>query len=188
MAGNFWLSSHCQRWLVEPAELERAARRDLAYLPAGTRLSSLHSHFVTVICALTRQLSLLKFLVSKHQQVVATAVTYFRRFYLNCPLTTIDPYLTALTCVYMAVKVEECGPLPVRHIVTAAQELKKREEEEREVSASQHVWHGLALSYTLKDVIEAEFYIAQELDYSLIVFHPYRSLLEYCVEAKVEKS
>jgi cyclin C len=49
-------------------------------------------------------------------QVVATATIFFKRFYYKHTWTSIQPYLMALTCIYLAAKVEECGPIQARRV------------------------------------------------------------------------
>ncbi len=40
------------------------------------------------------------------QQVIASAIVYFRRFYSKYSLKCIDPLLLAPTCLFLATKVE----------------------------------------------------------------------------------
>jgi cyclin C len=40
------------------------------------------------------------------QQVIASAVTYFRRFYSKYSIKSIDPFLLAPTTLFLATKVE----------------------------------------------------------------------------------
>lgn len=40
------------------------------------------------------------------QQVIASATIYFRRFYSKYSLKSIDPFLLAPTCLFLATKVE----------------------------------------------------------------------------------
>ena len=54
------------------------------------------------------------------QQVLATAIVFFRRFYLRNAYCDTDPALVAATCCYLAAKAEET---PV-HVKTAASEAK----------------------------------------------------------------
>lgn len=54
------------------------------------------------------------------QQVLATAIVFFRRFYLRNAYCDTDPALVAATCCYLAAKAEET---PV-HVKTAANEAK----------------------------------------------------------------
>lgn len=67
----------------------------------------------TVIQLLCKRLGL-------HQQVISTAVVYFRRFYLRNSYCETDPALVAAACCYVAAKAEET---PV-HVKSAMAEAK----------------------------------------------------------------
>ena len=54
---------------------------------------------VTVIRALGKQLSL-------HQQVIATATMFFKRFYLRNAFSSVEPRLMAAASILLAAKVE----------------------------------------------------------------------------------
>ncbi|KAF9127799.1 hypothetical protein BGW39_005618 [Mortierella sp. 14UC] len=138
------------------------------------------------------------------QQVVATAIVYFKRFYtkyvylLRCvecqdhlitsgttqfaqrkrlaglsnSMRSTDPSLVAATCIYLACKIEEC-PQHIKHII---QEMK----------------HALAnlggFDYDMSKVAEFEFYLLEELEFYLIVYHPYRDLTLIAKDLKLEES
>ena len=50
------------------------------------------------------------------QQVVATAIVYFRRFYIRNSFRQCDPLLLGPACIYLACKVEECPPIPASQL------------------------------------------------------------------------
>jgi hypothetical protein len=83
----------------------------------------------------------------KHWRVSATAISYFQRFYLNNSLLSHDPRLVAVTCLFLAGKVEECR--------VDILELKK-----------------LYSKCTLEIVISFELLLLEALDFNLRVFHP----------------
>ena len=53
------------------------------------------------------------------QQALATAQLYVRRFYTKVPIRDINPYLVLATCLYLALKMEEC-PQHIRIVVSEA--------------------------------------------------------------------
>ena len=101
MAANFWLSSHCNQWLLDREEIELERQKDYHYLREGD-YKKVHIFFINFIQALGEHLKL-------RQQVIATATLYYKRFYARNSLKSIDPLLMAPTCMYLAHKTEECG-------------------------------------------------------------------------------
>ncbi|KAJ3328141.1 hypothetical protein HDU76_010519 [Blyttiomyces sp. JEL0837] len=107
------------------------------------------------------------------QQVLATASVYFKRFYTRNTIRNSSPILVAATCVYMACKVEET-PMHIKNIV----------------AEMRHVMNG-DTTITLPDVAaiaECEFYILEDMEFYTIVFHPYRPLVNYVQDLKLDKS
>uniref|UniRef100_A0A4W6EMV4 Cyclin C n=1 Tax=Lates calcarifer TaxID=8187 RepID=A0A4W6EMV4_LATCA len=105
--------------------------------------------FANVIQALGEHLKL-------RQQVIATATVYFKRFYARYSLKSIDPVLMAPTCVFLASKVEEFGVVSNTRLISAATSV---------------------CNTTV--ILECEFYLLELMDCCLIVYHPYRPLLQY---------
>src|SRR6201999_2208561 len=56
------------------------------------------------------------------QRVIATAIVFFRRFYLKNSYCETDPFLVAAACCYVAAKAEET-PVHVKTVVTEARTL-----------------------------------------------------------------
>lgn len=94
------------------------------------------------------------------QQALATAQLYVRRFYTKVPIRDTNPYLILATCLYLALKTEEC-PQHIRIIVSEAHKC----------------WQEVMPTYTEK-LAECEFYVISELNSYLIAHHPYRTLQE----------
>lgn len=67
---------------------------------------------ITVIQKICKRLAL-------RQQVIATAITFFRRFYLRNSYCDTDPPLVAAACCYVASKAEET-PVHVKVALTEA--------------------------------------------------------------------
>jgi cyclin C len=51
------------------------------------------------------------------QQVIATAIVYFKRFYSRNSLKCVDPLLLAPTAIFLASKVEEFGVISNSRLV-----------------------------------------------------------------------
>jgi len=162
MAGNFWQSSHFQQWFLERQEVlyERAA--DLKIL-SEEEYQKIMIFFTNVIQALGEQLKV-------RQQVIATAIVYFRRFYARNSLKSIDPLLLAPTCLVLASKVEEFGVISQSKLIAACQSLIKN----RFNYAYQQEY-----PYRINHLLEAEFFLLELMDCCLIVYHPYRPLLQF---------
>ncbi|THV01212.1 hypothetical protein K435DRAFT_655830 [Dendrothele bispora CBS 962.96] len=161
MATDFWASSHYKRWIVDRATLAQAREEDLTYAGSQEILDFLGIYFANIISKLGKKLNL-------RQRVIATATVFFRRFYLKNSYCETDPFLVIAACCYVAAKAEES---PV-HIKTVVQEAR-------------HVFGQD--QYNVKNfpsdntkLAEMEFYLVDDLECDLTVFHPYRTLLALC--------
>ncbi|KAK9477531.1 cyclin-like protein [Lipomyces japonicus] len=157
MAANYWTSSQHKHWQFTRQELDKiradtdaATGHDRAALgdPRHLRIF-LHG----LIQNLGRHLSV-------RQQALATAETYLARFYTRTSVQETNPYLIVATCVYLACKMEECA----QHIRTVVSEAKS-------------LWPD-HITHDHTKLAECEFYLIEELDSYLIVYHPYRSLIQ----------
>ncbi|KAG0274355.1 hypothetical protein BGZ95_009872 [Linnemannia exigua] len=156
MAANFWTSSH---WRVA-----EAMREDLEHINIDT-LTKIKMWYYNIIGKIGKRLQF-------RQQVVATAIVYFKRFYTKNSMRSTDPSLVAATCIYLACKIEEC-PQHIKHII---QEMK-------------HALVNLGgFDYDMSKVAEFEFYLLEELEFYLIVYHPYRDLTLIAKDLKLEES
>ncbi|KAL7987875.1 hypothetical protein Chor_006794 [Crotalus horridus] len=150
MAGNFWQSSHYLQWILDKQDLLKERQKDLKFL-TEEEYWKLQIFFTNVIQALGEHLKL-------RQQVIATATVYFKRFYARYSLKSIDPVLMAPTCVFLASKVEEFGVVSNTRLISAATSVLKTR-----------------FSYAFPK----EFPYRMNHDCCLIVYHPYRPLLQY---------
>ena len=108
-----------------------------------------------VISALSKRLDL-------RQRVIATANVYCKRFYCKNAYAATDVMLVLAACVYLAAKVEE---MPVRIKTFCAE------------SSRLYVEMGLReTTLQVETLAEMEFYLLEELEFDLVVFHPYRTL------------
>ncbi|ORZ16414.1 cyclin-like protein [Absidia repens] len=159
MAANYWVSTQKNHWLLDRWTLSQSREEDLKYV-SETDYIKIKIWFCHLIQKLVKRLQL-------KQQVVSTAFVYFKRFYTKNSLRLTDPLLVLITCVYLAAKIEECPS----HIRTVTQEAK-------------HVFQADfgGFPYDTLKVAEFEFYLLEELDFYLIVWHPYRALTQLCQE------
>uniref|UniRef100_A0A671TBT2 Cyclin-C-like n=1 Tax=Sinocyclocheilus anshuiensis TaxID=1608454 RepID=A0A671TBT2_9TELE len=116
-------------------------------------------HLVAVIQALGEHLKL-------RQQVIATATVYFKRFYARYSLKSIDPVLMAPTCVFLASKVEEFGVVSNTRLISAATSVLKTR-------------FSYAFPKEFPFRMNHMFGLDLFQDCCLIVYHPYRPLLQY---------
>lgn len=120
------------------------------------RLDTTSTSHLAVLSTICKRLNL-------RQRVVATSAIFFRRFFSKNSYSALDPFLVAATCIYVAAKVEE-SPIHIKSAVAEAarscQELGFR-----------------AMPTDNSSLAEMEFYLLEEMEFDMIVFHPYRSLI-----------
>jgi hypothetical protein len=46
----------------------------------------------------------------------------------------------------------------------------------------------IGFPYATKDVLDCELYILEALEFNLIIYHPYHSVLSYVADCKLEKT
>ncbi|KAJ2876538.1 RNA polymerase II holoenzyme cyclin-like subunit [Coemansia aciculifera] len=80
----------------ELAELESMHMLQLT----GREITHIKIYFSNLILRIGKRLR-------TRQEIVATAIIYFKRFYINNTFYDIDPYLMTTTCVYLACKVSQ---------------------------------------------------------------------------------
>ncbi len=128
------------------------------------------------------------------QQVIATATVYFKRFYARNSLKNIDPLLLAPTCVFLASKVEEFGQLSNSRMISTCQSVGRRLnfflfnsdkikyvlicENVSVKTKFTHAYSSQEFPYRANHLLECEFYLLENLDCCLIVYQPYRPLLQ----------
>jgi cyclin C len=168
MAGNFWQSSHFQQWLLDKQELELERLKDRKSL-SNEDIQKLFIFYTNFIQTVGESL---KF----RQQIIATAIVFFRRFYSRNSFGDVDPVLLGPTCLYLASKVEEYGvPPSMKFTSTVANVIKQR--------YSQTIGE---FKYTSNKICECEFLLLEMLDCCLIVYHAYRPLTQYIADVGQE--
>lgn len=161
MAGNFWQSSHAQQWILDRQDLARERQHDLQAL-SEDEYQKIFIFFANIIQTLGEQLKL-------RQQVIATATVYFKRFYARNSLKTIDPLLLAPTCILLASKVEEFGVISNSRLISICQSV---------IKTKFSYAYTQEFPYRINHILECEFYLLENLDCCLIVYQPYRPLLQ----------
>ncbi|KAI0759735.1 cyclin-like protein [Trametes elegans] len=160
MATDFWSSSHYKRWIVDRATLRQARSDDVLYVDNPEHLAFLNLFFASLIAKLGKRLQL-------RQRVIATATVFFRRFYVNNSYCETDPFIVAAACCYVAAKAEE-SPVHIKNVVSEARMFFGEE-------------YGIkTFPSDNSKLAEMEFYLVDELECDLVVFHPYRTLISLC--------
>ncbi|KAF7300992.1 CYCLIN domain-containing protein [Mycena indigotica] len=165
MATDFWSSSHYKRWIVDRATLRQARAEDLLYVEDPEHLDFLAIYFAEVVAKLGRSLHLA-------QRAIATATVFFRRFYLKNSYCETDPFIVAAACCYLASKAEEF-PVHIKNVVSDARRM-----------FGQEPYNVKTFPTDNTKLAEMEFYLVDDLDCDLTVFHPYRTLLTLCKSAE----
>nr|AAW25737.1 SJCHGC00487 protein [Schistosoma japonicum] len=164
MARSFWRSSHYLEWLLDRQDVMIHRANDLKILGSEEEYQKVMLFFTDVIQAFGKS-------VEVRQQVIATALVYFKRFYSRNSFKTIDPWLMAPSCLFLASKVEEFGVVSQKNLMASC----------RNVVHSHYLIYfpdGYGYPYRAQDVLECEFILLEAMDCSLIVFHPYRPLVQ----------
>jgi len=172
MAGNFWQSSHCAQWLLDRVDLMRERHSDLLVL-SEDEYQKIIIFFAGFIQTLGEQLKL-------RQQVIATATVFFKRFYSQNPLKSIDPLLLAPTSVFLASKVEEFGMISTNRLTNTCSTMIKNK--------YAYAYPNQDFPYRVNNILECEFYLLENMDCCLVVFQPYRPLVQYCQDLGYEDS
>ncbi|XP_072034997.1 cyclin-C-like [Amphiura filiformis] len=172
MAGNFWQSSHCNQWILDKQVLDRQkdSIKDLQFV-TEEEYHKIMIFYAGVMQALGEHLKV-------RQQVIATATIYFKRFYSKYSLKCIDPLLMAPTCVFLASKVEESGVITNSRLMAACGQVVKK---------FNYAFNSTEFPHRMSHVLECEFFLLEIMDCCLIVFHPYRPLMQYVADLGQEE-
>ncbi|GAC77082.1 CDK8 kinase-activating protein cyclin C [Moesziomyces antarcticus T-34] len=155
MSANYWASTQCNNWLIDRAQLELARHEDREYA-SETECAAIGIFFANLISIVCKRLNL-------RQRVVASACVFFSRFFCKNSYSAVEPFLVCATCVYVAAKVEE-SPIHIKSAVAEA------------ARSFQEVGFR-AMPTDNSSLAEMEFYLLEEMEFDMILFHPYRSLL-----------
>jgi len=161
MAANYWQSTHSTNWILEREAVEKQSNKKDRQFLTPEEIKKLKIHYSNTIQNLGVKLSI-------RQRAISTAIVYFRRFYFRNSFVDCEPRLIATTCLYLASKVEECTTQAKKYVLKM-----------REIDSN--------FPYDMNHILECEFYVLEELDFCLLVFHPYRSLQPYLADLGMEK-
>ncbi|CAG7815780.1 unnamed protein product [Allacma fusca] len=164
MAGNFWKSSHNKDWILDRQAI--ILRRYEAHQIFEPALEAQHQKLLIFLCELTQSIGIQ---MKSKQQIISTATIYMKRFYMRNSFKAVEPMLLSATAIYLASKVDQFENMPLGVLVNACCVVQDR----YKYALQKHFpYRGL-------DILSCEFYLAESLDFSLIVYHPYRPLVTY---------
>ncbi|CAI4228670.1 unnamed protein product [Auanema sp. JU1783] len=168
MAGNFWASSHHEQWMFDKAELQRFRFEDFKVFPEEE-----YDKFMIFWCNLIQAIALegIPSQPKARMQVVATAMVYFKRFYIRHTFKDVDPFLMACASIFLASKVEEHGQMSMSKMMNCIPALLKRFPN-----------INFDASSKIAGLYDAEFILVETMDCCLIVYHPYRPLLTFMAD------
>ncbi|GAX79776.1 hypothetical protein CEUSTIGMA_g7216.t1 [Chlamydomonas eustigma] len=158
MAANYW-DTKWARLTTSKQRILDSQLDDKARGLTEDQIVQIKCHFSACISDLVKAYKQ-AFKVELRQRVTATASIYFRRFYLRNCFCHVDPRLVYVGCVYLASKAEE-SVLPAKPLVAF---MKK---------------HRLGWNYDIKNLLDIEMVIMEDINFDLVVFSPYQSLTSF---------
>ncbi|KAH0839450.1 hypothetical protein J3R83DRAFT_240 [Lanmaoa asiatica] len=150
-----------RRWIVDRATLQQARADDLQYVDDPEYFTYFSVFFANVITKLGKKLNF-------RQRVIATAIVFFRRFYIKNAYCETDPFVVIAACCYVAGKAEE-SPVHIKNVVAEAR-----------LFFSQQPYGVKSFPSDNSKLAEMEFYLVADLECDLTIFHPYRTLTALC--------
>lgn len=166
MAANFWNSTHYRNWLRKVDDVYQMSlavmKNDQKSFQAD-ELNSLKVYYSQIISTLAEKSKL-------RQRVAATAIVYFRRFFARNSIREHDPRLIAPVALYLSAKAEEHG-LAAKIVVAEMRSL---------YNGGEHSY-----PYSTAHVFDYEFKMIAALEFDLIIYHPYRPMVQYCADASI---
>eukprot|EP01111_Echinosteliopsis_oligospora_P015698 TRINITY_DN6284_c0_g1_i2.p1 TRINITY_DN6284_c0_g1~~TRINITY_DN6284_c0_g1_i2.p1 ORF type:complete len:128 (-),score=21.62 TRINITY_DN6284_c0_g1_i2:533-916(-) len=109
MATNYWQSTHCLNWILEKEVVESSNRKDKQYISPDD-VKRLRIHYTNLIQQLGVGLKI-------RQRAIATAIVYFKRFYIKNSFVDCEPRLISTTSLYLAAKAEECTTQAKKYVL-----------------------------------------------------------------------
>lgn len=159
MAANYWTSTQRRFWHFTPSQLVsiRSALNNQNAAAVSQYPTSDPRH---ILIFLKDQLLRLSRRLQSRQQCLATTLVYIHRYLLTHPLQAFNPYLLLTTAFYLASKTEE-SPHHIRLVLGEARQF----------------WPEF-VSGDVSRIGEMEFSLISEMRSQLIIWHPYRTLME----------
>eukprot|EP00164_Ancoracysta_twista_P006992 GFYU01009846.1.p1 GENE.GFYU01009846.1~~GFYU01009846.1.p1 ORF type:complete len:277 (-),score=16.22 GFYU01009846.1:119-949(-) len=171
MAANFWDSNHFKAWLFGRIDIEsrnvddRVVLKDVKDLKDSTKaLTYIKAYYADYITQLTMKC------IKPRQRVIATAIVYFKRFYLLNNFIHYDPALIAPCCVWIAIKAEELR-IDCKAIISIVQNFE--------------LSRGSKWPYDRDTLLECELLVMEDLLFDFIVYHPYRPMAKFLEDFKL---
>ena len=159
MAANYWSSTQRRFWFFSKDKLA-----DIRKDHEEKDRSILQQHPIPdqrlIYIFLKDQLLRLSKRLLTRQQALATSLVYMHRYFLSNPIYSVNPYLVLSTAFYLASKTEEC-PHHIRLVLSEARQL----------------WPEF-IPGDVSRLGEMEFSLISEMRSQLIVWHPYRTLMD----------
>ena len=181
MVASYWKSSQFEQWLFDCQELISSRLKDISSWSTNPSSSTVitEDDYLKVLIFYSNIIQHIGEQYKVRQQVIATGIIYLKRFYARYPLKSIDPWLLCPTCLFLAAKVEEFSTLNHQRVCNAAATTYKK---------YVHLLNGpTEYPYSIKHILECEFYLLEIMDCCLIVYHPYRSLDMYTREFQIDQ-
>ncbi|CAG8488349.1 4834_t:CDS:2 [Ambispora leptoticha] len=169
MAADFWASTHGRHWLLDKKTLQESRKIDLQFI-SEIELAKLRIWYANLIHNLGKKLNVKQFQLDLDLTKDLVLGFFFNR---NTYRQT-DPNLVAATCMYLACKMEE-SPHHIKNVISEMRNTAVN-------SAPTLAPDQATFPYDNQKVAEMEFYLLEELDFNLIVFHPYRTLITLAQE------
>ena len=127
MAASYWKSSQFEQWLFDDQELMSVRLRDIASWSSPPNSPPItEDDYLKILIFYSNIIQSIGEQYKVRQQVIATAITYLKRFYARYPLKSIDPWLLCPTCLFLAAKVEEFSTLNHQRVCSAATNVYKK--------------------------------------------------------------
>jgi cyclin-C len=159
MAANYWTSTQRRFWHFSPSQLA-SIRSALTAQNAAIVSQYPIPDPRHILIFLKDQLLRLSRRLQSRQQCLATTLVYIHRYLLTHPLQTFNPYLLLTTAFYLASKTEE-SPHHIRFVFGEARQF----------------WPEFVPGHVSR-IGEMEFSLISEMRSQLIIWHPYRTLIE----------
>lgn len=169
MSADFWFSSHCSRLISGKIKTEKDAHHAEDVSDFGLDvLRLLEAYNLRVIQCTGRALKI-------KQNIVATAMVYFKRCYSKLSLKAVHPLLAVATSVFLACKVDE-SPCRCQQVLAGVNKALDK-------LGGAKTSYNIALTPAL--IVSCELLLIEVLGHELIVYHPYRPLLEYIQKSRL---
>lgn len=171
MSANFWQSSHFTRWTFSKDEIARYRESNFKRrrFPIEKEIALLN-HYILLIQSVGKR-------IDCNQIVVATATSFFRRFYLLTSILEYHPSIVAPTVLYLAAKVEEMGQILPIYVIRGFQKIR---EDPQKMSDFELIISLEAM--TAKEIFACEAEVLKTLKFDLVIFHAYHDLERYVTD------